>query len=118
LSARAAIAGARTYTVKTPLTRFVNAEPDESGFGPLPELERGMRGVVELTERTLTNRLAELLPAVQRARADGWGIALDSDDTQSSAAVASSRLVSAVAASISDGPVRPGSTPQDRRLEP
>jgi predicted signal transduction protein with EAL and GGDEF domain len=55
----------------------VNAEPDETGFGPLPELERGMRGVVELTERTLTNRLAELLPAVQRARADGWGIALD-----------------------------------------
>jgi EAL domain-containing protein (putative c-di-GMP-specific phosphodiesterase class I) len=74
---RAAIAGACTYTVKTPLTLFVNAEPDETGFGPLPELERGMRGVVELTERTLTNRLAELLPAVQRARADGWGIALD-----------------------------------------
>jgi EAL domain-containing protein (putative c-di-GMP-specific phosphodiesterase class I) len=74
---RAAIAGARTYTVKTPLTLFVNAEPDETGFGPLPDLGRGMRGVVELTERTLTNRLAELLPAVQRARADGWGIALD-----------------------------------------
>ncbi len=74
---RTAIAGAHTHTVKAPLTLFVNAEPDETGFGPLPELERGMRGVVELTERTLTNRLAELLPAVQRARADGWGIALD-----------------------------------------
>ena len=74
---RTAIAGAHAHAVKAPLTLFVNAEPDETGFGPLPELGRGMRGVVELTERTLTNRLAELLPAVQRARADGWGIALD-----------------------------------------
>ena len=74
---RTAIAGAHTYAVRAPLTLFVNAEPDETGFGPLPELGRGMRGVVELTERTLTDRLAELLPAVQRARADGWGIALD-----------------------------------------
>ena len=40
------------------------------------------------------------------------------DDTQSSAAVLSSRLVSAVGASMSDGPVRPASTPRDRRLEP
>jgi EAL domain-containing protein (putative c-di-GMP-specific phosphodiesterase class I) len=74
---RTAIAGAHDLAVRAPLTLFVNAEPDETGFGPLPELGRGMRGVVELTERTLTNRLAELLPAVQRARADGWGIALD-----------------------------------------
>ena len=40
------------------------------------------------------------------------------DDTHSSAAVLSSRLVSAVGASMSDGPVRPASTPRDRRLEP
>jgi len=77
LCQRAAITGAHAHAVRAPLTLFVNAEPDKTGFGPLPELGRGMRGVVELTERTLTNRLAELLPAVQRARADGWGIALD-----------------------------------------
>jgi hypothetical protein len=40
------------------------------------------------------------------------------DDTQSSVAVLSSRLVSAVEASVSDGPVRPASTPRDPRLEP
>jgi EAL domain-containing protein (putative c-di-GMP-specific phosphodiesterase class I) len=74
---RAAVAGARTNGIEAPLTLFVNAEPDAVGFGPLPMARRNVRGVVELTERTLTNRLAELLPAVQRARADGWGIALD-----------------------------------------
>ena len=40
------------------------------------------------------------------------------DDTQSSAVVLSSRLVSAVGASMSDGPVRAASTPRDRRREP
>ena len=37
---------------------------------------------------------------------------LASDDTQPSLAVLSSRLVSAVEASVSDGPVRPASTPR------
>jgi EAL domain-containing protein (putative c-di-GMP-specific phosphodiesterase class I) len=74
---RAAVSRAATNGIEAPLTLFVNAEPDAGGFGPLPAARRGMRGVVELTERTLTNRLAELLPAVQRARAEGWGIALD-----------------------------------------
>ena len=74
---RAAIAGAQALGVQAPLTLFVNAEPDMAGFGPLPRLAPGLRAVVELTERTLTHRLAELLPAVQRARAEGWGIALD-----------------------------------------
>jgi DICT domain-containing protein len=46
-------------------------------LGSLPPLARDVRGIVELTERTLTSRLAELLPAVQSARAQGWGIALD-----------------------------------------
>lgn len=55
----------------------MNAEPDAGGFGPLPRLGRYVRGIVELTERTLTSRLAELLPAVQSARERGWGIALD-----------------------------------------
>jgi EAL domain-containing protein (putative c-di-GMP-specific phosphodiesterase class I) len=74
---RAALAGAHALGVETPLTLFVNVESDSVGFGPMPPLGRGMRGVVELTERTLTSCLAELLPAVQRARADGWGVALD-----------------------------------------
>jgi EAL domain-containing protein (putative c-di-GMP-specific phosphodiesterase class I) len=74
---RAALASAKSHGLTAPLTLFVNAEPDDVGFGPLPPLAPGVRGIVELTERTLTNRLAELLPAVQRARADGWGVALD-----------------------------------------
>jgi EAL domain-containing protein (putative c-di-GMP-specific phosphodiesterase class I) len=74
---RAAVASAHTAGVQTPLTLFVNAEPDSVGFGPLPSIGQGLRGIVELTERTLTSSLAELLPAVQRARAEGWGIALD-----------------------------------------
>ncbi len=74
---RTAVASANALGVKAPLTLFVNAEPNEIGFGPLPEIGPGMRGIVELTERTLTNHLSELVPAVQRARADGWGIALD-----------------------------------------
>lgn len=74
---QAAVARGHALGVEAPLTLFVNAEPDSSGFGPLPALGRGLRAVVELTERTLTSRLAELLPAVQWARAEGWGIALD-----------------------------------------
>jgi EAL domain-containing protein (putative c-di-GMP-specific phosphodiesterase class I) len=74
---RAAVRTASDHGIDAPLTLFVNAEPDVAGFGPLPAIGHGVRGIVELTERTLTSRLPELLPAVQRARADGWGIALD-----------------------------------------
>jgi EAL domain-containing protein (putative c-di-GMP-specific phosphodiesterase class I) len=77
LCQRAAVAGGRASGIEAPLTLFVNAEPEAGGFGPLPPIGPGVRGVVELTERTLTSRLAELLPAVQRARAEGWGVALD-----------------------------------------
>lgn len=73
----AALADCKALGVEPPLTLFVNAEPDAGGFGSLPPLGRGVRGVVELTERTLTSRLTELLPKVQRARAEGWGVALD-----------------------------------------
>jgi EAL domain-containing protein (putative c-di-GMP-specific phosphodiesterase class I) len=72
-----AVASATAQGIKSPLTLFVNIEPDAAGFGPLPQLGRDVRGIVELTERTLTSRLAELLPAVQSARERGWGIALD-----------------------------------------
>jgi EAL domain-containing protein (putative c-di-GMP-specific phosphodiesterase class I) len=74
---RAAVEGALTNGFTDPLTTFVNIERDTVGFGPLPRLEPGLRCVLELTERTLTSRPAELLPAIQRARAEGWGIALD-----------------------------------------
>lgn len=74
---QAAVVGARREAIRSPLTLFVNVEPDVARFESLPRLERGMRGIVELTERTLTSRLAELLPAVQSARERGWGIALD-----------------------------------------
>lgn len=74
---RAAVRGALTHGLRDPLTTFVNVEPDTVGFGPLPKLAPGLRGVIELTERTLTSRPAELMPAIQRARGQGWGIALD-----------------------------------------
>lgn len=73
----AAVVGAGREAIRSPLTLFVNVEPDVARFESLPRVERGMRGIVELTERTLTSRLAELLPAVQSARERGWGIALD-----------------------------------------
>ena len=72
-----AVASAATHAIKSPLTLFVNVEPEAALLGVLPPLARDVRGIVELTERTLTSRLAELLPAVQSARAQGWGIALD-----------------------------------------
>ncbi len=72
-----AVASAQTHAIKSPLTLFVNVEPDVSGFGALPQIGRDVRGIIELTERTLTTRLVELLPAVQSAREKGWGIALD-----------------------------------------
>jgi EAL domain-containing protein (putative c-di-GMP-specific phosphodiesterase class I) len=72
-----AVASAERHAITSPLTLFVNAEPQGSGFASLPGLGRGVRGVIELTERTLTHRLADLVPAVQTAREQGWGIALD-----------------------------------------
>ena len=72
-----AVASAERHAITSPLTLFVNAEPDANGFGVLPRLGRDVRGIIELTERTLTSRLADLLPAVQTAREQGWGIALD-----------------------------------------
>lgn len=69
--------GACRHRIEAPLAVFVNAELDSVGFGPLPPVGSGVRPVVELKERCLTVRLTELLPAVQRARVDGWGIALD-----------------------------------------
>ena len=62
---------------------FVNVEPDTLG-SPVPDryadlwiaAER-LRVVVEITERALTARPAELLASIAGFRARGWGIALD-----------------------------------------
>jgi EAL domain-containing protein (putative c-di-GMP-specific phosphodiesterase class I) len=57
---------------------FVNVEPDavaEAGVDLRPP--EGLRGFVEITERALTARPAELLDEVARLRALGWGVALD-----------------------------------------
>jgi EAL domain-containing protein (putative c-di-GMP-specific phosphodiesterase class I) len=74
---RAALAGAHANRIEAPLALFVNAEPASTGFGQLPPLGKGVRGVIELTERTVTTGLGVLLSAVERARRAGWGIALD-----------------------------------------
>jgi len=63
---------------------FVNVEPDVLGSPAPPAAERTWFGaparlpvVLEVTERALTARPAELLEAVARLRKHGWRIALD-----------------------------------------
>jgi EAL domain-containing protein (putative c-di-GMP-specific phosphodiesterase class I) len=72
-----ALAAAHAYGIESPLTLFVNVEPDAAGIASLPQLGPDDRGVVEVTERALTSRLPAFLLAVQAARDRGWGIALD-----------------------------------------
>ncbi|HTI32558.1 MAG TPA: EAL domain-containing protein, partial [Miltoncostaea sp.] len=78
----AAIAGARRAGLRAPL--FVNVEPDGITAASLDGLARtaAVAGgevplVLEITERALTARPAELIDLLARARAAGWGIALD-----------------------------------------
>lgn len=62
---------------------FVNVEPEAVGEPPsearalIDRLPRDLRVMVELTERSLTDRPAELLALVRRVRQRGWGVALD-----------------------------------------
>jgi len=63
---------------------FVNVEPQTLGLPPperYAEVERRAAGrlriVLEITERSLTARPADILDAVAAARQRGWGIALD-----------------------------------------
>jgi EAL domain-containing protein (putative c-di-GMP-specific phosphodiesterase class I) len=80
----AAFAGALEGGLEPPLTLFVNVEPEALDM-PCPEhfarlQERAgerLRIVLEITERALTARPAELLHAIARVRGAGWGIALD-----------------------------------------
>jgi diguanylate cyclase (GGDEF)-like protein/PAS domain S-box-containing protein len=80
----AALTGAVAAQLGAPLTVFVNVEPAVLESAPLEELlaiattaPAGLRVVVEITERALATRPADLLRAVARVREVGWGIALD-----------------------------------------
>ena len=62
---------------------FVNVEPEVLDFTSIGDLARvadrtpGVRVVLEVTERAVAARPAELLSTVARVRELGWGIALD-----------------------------------------
>ena len=78
----AAVIGARRAGLGVPL--FVNVEPEGIEGSDLGVLARvaailgdSVPLVIEITERALTSRPAELIDFLARARAQGWGIALD-----------------------------------------
>ncbi|WP_432520813.1 EAL domain-containing protein [Kineococcus sp. SYSU DK006] len=80
----AAFRGAIETSLVAPLTLFVNVEPEVLDTAPVEELlaiadaaPGGLRVVVEITERALAARPAELLRTVARVRDLGWGVALD-----------------------------------------
>ena len=63
---------------------FVNVEPEAlsadvpaEGLAVLAAADRQLRVMIELTERSLVRRPAELLRLVEWARRNGWGVALD-----------------------------------------
>ena len=81
----AAVTSATAAGIRPPLALFVNVEPDalDVATGDRTaalawEAARDeLRIVLEITERALTTRPAELLREIGRAREHGWGIALD-----------------------------------------
>jgi EAL domain-containing protein (putative c-di-GMP-specific phosphodiesterase class I) len=83
LCRRVAVRGAMATGIHAPLTLFVNVEPgtvDVSSLAELQEIAEATSGpqlVLELTERSLAARPAQLLETVRRLRAAGWRIALD-----------------------------------------
>ncbi|MEA2432649.1 MAG: hypothetical protein QOG54_106 [Actinomycetota bacterium] len=80
----AALKGALEVNMSTPASLFINVEPDALS-SPVPEeyadtIARGvdaMRIIVEITERAVASRPAELLTAIQGMRDLGAGIAVD-----------------------------------------
>jgi EAL domain-containing protein (putative c-di-GMP-specific phosphodiesterase class I) len=90
-------------------TLFVNAEPT-TFTGPAILPDSGMQVVVEVTERGLVDRPAELLDALERAREIGWGIALDDigADWRSLAMlpIISPEIIKLDRAVLADGPSR------------
>src|SRR5918995_6338670 len=80
----AALTGALAAGLAAPLTLFVNVEPEVLDRAPMEELlgiaqsaPGGLRVVLEITERALATRPAELLRTVERVRSVGWGVAVD-----------------------------------------
>jgi diguanylate cyclase (GGDEF)-like protein/PAS domain S-box-containing protein len=80
----AAFRGAGALGLTAPLSIFVNVEPEVLDGAPLSDLlaiadgaPGQLRIVVEITERALASRPAELLRTVERVRELGWGVALD-----------------------------------------
>lgn len=80
----AAIEGALDAGLSPPLALFINVEPTTLGsavperFGSVfLKAAEDLRLVVEITERALTSRPADLLGTIERFRALGWGVALD-----------------------------------------
>ncbi|GIG28397.1 EAL domain-containing protein [Cellulomonas marina] len=84
LCRRVALRTAIGAGVLAPLMLFVNVEPEVLGTAPLEELleiaagaPAGLQVVLEITERALAARPAELLATVRRLREAGWRVALD-----------------------------------------
>ena len=84
LCRRVAVQSAIRLKLFAPLTIFINVEPDEltpSTLDPLIDLAASAGGklqlVLEVTERALASRPADLLASVRRLRTAGWRIALD-----------------------------------------
>ena len=80
----AALEAALEAKLSQGITLFMNVEPDVLG-SPVPDelkfvqrmAERSLRVILEVTERALTVRPAELLRALEWARERWWGVALD-----------------------------------------
>jgi len=80
----AAVDAAEEAGLRDPLSLLVNVEPDTLNVACPEHLqaswtraERGRHVILEITERSLTARPADLLRLVAEMREHGWGIALD-----------------------------------------
>jgi EAL domain-containing protein (putative c-di-GMP-specific phosphodiesterase class I) len=79
-----AFSSAVRHGLVAPLSVFVNVEPSVLDSAPLDDLVAiaatapgELRIVLEITERAVSARPAELLRTVERVREAGWGVALD-----------------------------------------
>jgi EAL domain-containing protein (putative c-di-GMP-specific phosphodiesterase class I) len=80
----AALEGALAAGLRPPAVLFVNTEPDTVDIAvparhaaTLRTARQRLNVVVEITERALAEKPAELLRTVEAIRARGWGVALD-----------------------------------------